>query len=213
MDRLIGYAIGTFLALFPIANPIGVIPTFYSLTSGSSPRNRNRQAKQIATNVVIVLATFLIAGRPILDFFGISLGVLQIAGGLLLAKTAWEMVEARQDEKSSASEPESVRRDITLIPMAIPIISGPGAIGMVIGLVAQDPRPENYLGSLLGIFGLGLSLYLSLALGEPLVKALGKGGIVAFTRVLAFFILAIAIQFIADGAFALINSIGLLPQT
>ena len=74
MDRLIGYAIGTFLALFPIANPIGVIPTFYSLTSGSSPGNRNRQAKQVATNVIIVLATFLVAGRPILDFFGISLG-------------------------------------------------------------------------------------------------------------------------------------------
>ena len=142
-----------------------------------------------------------------------SLGVLQIAGGLLLGKTAWEMIGVRQDEKSSEGKTETASQDITLIPMAIPIISGPGAIGMVIGLIAKDPRPENYLGSLLGIFGLGLSLYLSLVLGEPLVKALGKSGIAAFTRVLAFFILAIAIQFIADGMFALLGEVDFFPIT
>jgi len=211
MERLMGYAIGTFLALLPVTNPVGVIPTFYSLTSRSSSGIRNRQAKQVATNVIIVLTTFLVAGRPILDFFGISLGVLQIAGGLLLGKTAWEMLDIPQDEMVSDSKLESANRDITLIPLAIPMISGPGAIGMVIGLVAKDPRPENYLGSLLGIFVLGLSLYLSLVLGEPLVRFLGKGGVTAFTRVLAFFILAIAIQFITDGAFALLGKSEFFP--
>lgn len=209
MEQLVDYAAGTFIALFPIANPLGVIPTFYSLTSGSSSGGRNRQAKKVAINVVVVLATFLIAGRSILSFFGISMGVLQIAGGLLLGKTAWEMVSARPDPSSDSSSPGPANQDVTLVPMTIPIISGPGAIGMVIGLIAKDPRPENYVGSLLGILGLGLSLYLSLTLGEPLAKRLGKSGIAAFTRVLAFFILAVAVQFMADGTIALLGNLDL----
>jgi len=210
MEQLVSYAAATFLALFPIANPLGVVPAFYSLTRTSTPKARSRQARQIAINSVAILAVFLIAGQLVLNFFGISLGVLQIAGGFVLGQTALDMVSARWEEGPSAGVTSRSSRDITLIPMAVPIVSGPGAIGMVIGLIAKDPRPVNYAGSLIGIAGLGLTLYACLKLGEPAVRLLGKEGVAAFTRILGFFILAIAVQFFVDGASALVLDYGLL---
>ena len=208
MEQLLSYATVTFLGLFPIANPIGVVPTFYRLTFGHAPRDRGRQARQVAINVIAVLATFLVAGRFILNFFGVSIGAMQIAGGFLIAHTAWEMVTVSPIQ-SSPNDVSTDERDITLIPMAVPIISGPGAIGMVMGLIAKDPQPINYVGSLLGIAALGLLVYVCLAFGESLIKRLGRGGIDAFTRILGFFILSVAIQLMTNGAFSLIKDLPL----
>ena len=204
MDQLLSYATITFLGLFPIANPVGVAPTFYQLTCDNSPNYRGRQARQVAINVIIVLTIFLMVGRLILDFFGFSLGALQISGGLLIAHTAWRMITVHPSMSSTGKELGN-QVDITLIPMAVPIISGPGAIGMVMGLIAKDPQPANYFGSLLGIVGIGVLVYLCLSLGGPLIRLLGKNGVDAFTRVLGFFILAIAIQMMADGTFAMLE--------
>ncbi|MDJ0708223.1 MAG: MarC family protein [Leptolyngbyaceae cyanobacterium MO_188.B28] len=208
MDQLLSYAAITFLGLFPIANPIGVVPTFYRLTFGNSPSRRGSQARQVAINVIVVLTTFLIAGQLILSFFGLSLGALQVSGGLLIAHTAWRMVTVNSSP-SLSNEDSSKEGDITLIPMAVPIISGPGAIGMVMGLIAKDPQPINYAGSLLGIVGIGVLVYLCLALGEPLIRVLGRNGVDALTRILGFFILAIAIQLMANGAASIIGDLSL----
>ena len=203
--QLVSSVIGTFLALFPIANPLGVVPIFYSLAAPLSPHTRGRQARQVALNAVVVLVIFFLAGQLILDFFGISLGVLQMAGGLLVGQTGWQMMFKPSTQFIATQEETSQRRDISLIPMAIPIVSGPGAIGMTIALAAQNQNGWDYLGSLIGIALLGAILYLCLVLGEPFVKMLGKSGLTAFNQVLGFFILAIAIQLITDGLFALFS--------
>jgi multiple antibiotic resistance protein len=93
--------------------------------------------------------------------------------------------------------------------MAVPLISGPGAIGLVIGLAAENPQWSNYLGGLLGIAMLGITLYLCLAWGELLVKVFGKSGIRVLSQILGFFILAISIQLLAEGIFALLQEFGL----
>ncbi len=200
--QLASVAMGTFLTLFPITNPLGVVPIFYGLVASDSPRARGRQARRVALNAVIVLIIFFFAGRLILDFFGISLGILQVAGGLLVGRTAWQMVNDSSSPTVSVGSEVTPAKDISLVPMTIPIVSGPGAIGMAIALAAQSPHWWQYLGSVLGIVLLGATLYLCLALGEPLVKLLGKSGLKAFNQVLGFFILAIAIQLLADGVLA-----------
>ncbi|MEM9804965.1 MAG: MarC family protein [Cyanobacteria bacterium P01_D01_bin.56] len=205
MEQLVSAAAGTFLALFPITDPLGAVPVFHSLTVDSTPRHRGRQARQVAVNVIAILTVALVMGRFVLDFFGISLGVLQIAGGLLLARTAWNMIAASEQTHQPESTHTPQQNDITLIPLAIPLISGPGAIGMVIGLAAQSSHIAGYVGALLGILGLGLLLYLCLTLGSPLVKLLGRGGLQAFTQVLGFLILAIAVQLMSQGIFSLIQ--------
>lgn len=96
MSQLVSYALGTFVALFPITNPVGAVPIFYSLTANVGKGRRLEQAKKVALNVSAIMAFFFITGQAILDFWGISFGVLQIAGELLIARTAWTFAETHQ---------------------------------------------------------------------------------------------------------------------
>lgn len=206
MDQhFFSYILGIFAALFPIANPIGAVPIFYSMTGSDSKAYRHRQARQTAINVVLVLAAFLLVGRLILSFFGISLGVLQIAGGLIVAHTAWEMVTAKQRLTEPEHQEAMDKEDISFTPLAVPIISGPGAIGVVISLSERAQGWMAYLGCVVGIIALGIVLYVCLALGEPLIRFMGRNGIGALNRILGFFILGIAVELIANGTVAFIR--------
>jgi multiple antibiotic resistance protein len=198
-QSLISYAIGTLATLFPIANPLGAVPIFYSLMAAESPDYRIRQAQRISLNVIFILATFLLAGKLILGFFGISLGVLRIAGGLIVAHTAWEMVTARQRLTIQEHQEALDKQDISFTPMAIPIVSGPGAIGVVIGLSTKASSWLDLVSCLIGVILLGAVLYFCLILGEPFIEKLGGTGIGALNRIMGFLILAIAVQLIADG--------------
>ena len=207
--QLVSSAAATFLALLPITQPLGVIPIFYSLTAHESPRVRRLQARRVAINATTILVIFFLTGRVVLQFFGLSLGGVQIAGGLLVAQTAWKMLVQPQ-ETTSDTRGRTSKQDIALFPMAVPLISGPGAIGLVIALATSNPHWEGYLGGLLGIGGLGIILYLCLTLGAPLVKAMGKSGTDAVSRILGFFLLAIGIQLMSDGLVSVRQSSGLI---
>ena len=202
-QAILSYAVGTFVALFPIANPVGAVPVFYSLTESDSRVDRRQQAKRTAINVVLILALFLIAGRAVLEFFGISLNVLRIAGGLLVAHAAWDMVTSKRRLTDSEHQAGVEKEDVSFTPMAIPLVAGPGSIGVVIGLSTKMTQWSDYLGSLAGIALFGGLLYLCLALGEKLLSLLGHNGFGALNRVFGFFILAIAVQLIADGVLSL----------
>ena len=201
---LISFSIGALVALFPIANPIGAIPIFYSLTAADTRKYRLRQAQKTSLNVVLVLAVFFLVGKLVLNFFGISLPVLRIAGGLIVGHTAWEMVTARQRITASEHKAAVDQEDISFTPMAVPMVSGPGAIGIMIGLSTKATQWSDYAGCIIGIGGFGVVLYLCLVLGEPLIERLGKTGIGALNRILGFLILAIAVQLVADGTLALL---------
>jgi multiple antibiotic resistance protein len=203
---ILTYTIGTLAALFPIANPIGAVPIFYSLTATDTRGERRKQAQRTAINVVLILAVFLLGGRTILEFFGISLNVLRIAGGLLVANAAWEMVTSRQRLTDSEQQAGAEKEDISFTPMAIPLIAGPGSIGVTIGLATKLTHWSDYLGCLIGILLFGGLLYICLILGESLLSILGRNGLGALNRVLGFFILAIAVQLIADGVISLFQT-------
>src|SRR5882724_10428722 len=193
-------ATATFLALFPIVNPFGGIPLFFSLTSGFTPPDRNRTALRTALYVFAILVTFLFFGRFVLNFFGISLPVLKIAGGLIVANTAWGMVTASTRITPAESDEAAEKTDISLTPMAMPMLSGPGSIGVVMGLAAHADSMVTYLGMVIGIAALGLSVYLFLRLGGPLVAKLGPGAVAGITRIFGFLIFAVAVQLVWDGA-------------
>jgi multiple antibiotic resistance protein len=199
MHSTFSFMLGTFAALFPIANPIGAIPIFYSLTARDTPKYRLQQARKTTINVFIILVLFFLIGKLILGFFGISLGVLRIAGGLIVAHTAWEMVTARQRLTTKEHEEAVDKEDISFTPMAVPMISGPGAIGVIIGFSTRSHLWSEYLGCSLGILLFSVVLYLCLILGEPLIEKFGTTGMGALNRVLGFLILAIAVQLITEG--------------
>jgi multiple antibiotic resistance protein len=192
-------SLATFLALFPIVNPFGGIPLFFSLTTSFPPGERNRTAMKTAFYVVAILVVFMLFGRFVLNFFGISLPVLKIAGGLIVANTAWGMVTGSSRMTHEENSEALTKEDISLTPMAMPMLSGPGSIGVVMGLAAHADNLFAYLGMILGILGIGLAVYLFLRLGGPLVKQLGPGATGAISRIFGFLILAIAVQLVWDG--------------
>jgi multiple antibiotic resistance protein len=192
-------ASATFLALFPIVNPSGGVPLFFSLTSNFSAGERNRTALKTGIYVTVILIFFMFLGRFVLVFFGISLPVLKIAGGLIVANTAWGMVTASSRITGAESHEASTKEDIALTPMAIPILSGPGSIGVVMGLAADADSKVAYLGMVIAIAAIGLAVYLFLRLGGPLVERLGACTTGAITRIFGFLILAIAVQLVWDG--------------
>ena len=193
-------AVATFLALFPIVNPFGGVPMFFTLTSNFPPAERNRTALKTAAYVVVILIVFLFFGRFVLILFGISLPVLKIAGGLIVANTAWSMVTGDSRMTAAESNEATTKEDISLTPMAMPMLSGPGSIGVVMGLSASANSMVAYLGMVIGIAALGLVVYLFLCLGGPLVKRLGPGAAGAINRIFGFLLLAIAVQLVWDGA-------------
>jgi multiple antibiotic resistance protein len=192
-------ATATFLALFPIVNPLGAIPMFFSLTADLPRQERGRTALRTAFYVFAILVVFMLFGRFVLNFFGISLPVLKIAGGLIVANTAWGMVTGSSRMTTEESSEAMTKEDISLTPMAMPMLSGPGSIGVVMGLAAHATGLLAYVGMVIGILGIGLASYMFLCLGGPLVKRLGPTGMGAITRIFGFLILAIAVQLVWDG--------------
>ena len=192
-------AAATFLALFPIVNPLGGIPVFFTLTADFAPEERRRTALKTALYVIAILVTFMFFGRFVLNFFGISLPVLKIAGGLIVANTAWGMVTGSSRMTTAESSEALTKEDISLTPMAMPMLSGPGSIGVVMGLAATADHFLSYLGMVIGIVALGLTVYLLLVLGGPFVKRLGPGAVGAINRIFGFLILAIAVQLVWNG--------------
>jgi multiple antibiotic resistance protein len=193
-------ALETFLALFPIANPFGGVPMFFALTTDMDRGERRATALKTSLYVVAILIVFLFFGRFVLNFFGISLPVLQIAGGLIVANTAWGMVTASSRMTPAESHEATTKEDISLTPMAMPMLSGPGSIGVVMGLAAHADSMAAYVGMVIGIVVMGAVVFLFLSLGGPFVKRLGPGATGAINRIFGFLILALAVQLVWDGA-------------
>src|SRR4051812_46220926 len=126
LSSLPAAATATFLALFPIVNPFGGVPLIYALTTSFSRPERKREALMTALYVVAILVAFMLFGRFVLNFFGISLPVLKIAGGLIVANTAWGMVTGNSRMTEDESHEAANKEDIALTPMAMPMLSGPG---------------------------------------------------------------------------------------
>jgi len=149
--------------------------------------------------VLGILVVFMFFGRFVLNFFGISLPVLKIAGGLIVAHTAWGMVTASARITPAETDEAAEKNDISLTPMAMPMLSGPGSIGVVMGLAAHADSLTTYAGMVIGIAALALSVYLFLRLGGPLVAKLGPGAVAGITRIFGFLIFAVAVQLVWDG--------------
>jgi len=192
-------AAATFLALFPIVDPFGGIPIFFTMTSSWTPRDRRQTAFKTGMWVFAILVTFLFFGRFVLYFFGISLPVLKIAGGLIVANTAWGMVTSHARITPEESHEAEDKEDISLTPLAMPLMSGPGAVGVVMALAAHVDNAAAYMGMVIGIAGIACSVVLFFWMGGPLVRKLGPSAVGAINKIFGFLILAIAVQLVWDG--------------
>ncbi len=187
-------------AMFPIVNPVGHAPMFYVMTEDDSSAFRRALAVKCALYTVLILVISLLLGRLVLRFFGISLDDLRIAGGLLVARTAWGMLGNANRLTTPEHEAAVDKEDISLTPMATPILAGPGAMSLAIGLVSYGSTPMHYAGYIAGFAVLGGITWLSFRYADALVRFLSVNGMGALNRILGFFILGIGVSLMVTGA-------------
>lgn len=202
----------SFATLFATVGPVDVALLYTALTPGVDATQRRTMAIKgvaIATGILLVIALF---GQPLLSFLGISLPALRIAGGILLLLLAIDMVFARQSGANSTTaeeEAEAVRsKDVSVFPLATPLIAGPGAMGAAILLVADTHGGVWRIGQVVIAIGLMMALTLALLLvADRTRQVLGVTGLNVITRVSGVLLAALSVQFILDGLVA----IGLIP--
>ncbi|HEY1694907.1 MAG TPA: MarC family protein [Polyangiaceae bacterium] len=202
MSSLVSYALVSFGSVFSIVDPFAAVPVFLALTGGQSRPAQARTALTATVTCFAVLATFGVAGTFIFSFFGITLPAFKIAGGILLFGVGLEMMRARRSDTKSTTEEEQeagTKDDVGVIPMGLPLLSGPGAIATVMVLVGKAKDvPQRIV--LFGVIGaVSVLTLLTLRSAGVVARVLGKTGINLIGRIMGLMLAAIAMQFVLDG--------------
>ncbi|MBF9223599.1 MarC family protein [Hymenobacter ruricola] len=196
--------LATFTTLFSIVNPFGAMPVFLTLTAEDRAAERARTALRACVYMVAILSVAFFGGQYILNFFGINIQHLRIAGGILLMRSAFELLTpgANRDRVGPDALEESKHKDdISFTPLAMPMLSGPGSMAICIGLI----RP-TYVDKAMTVFGfalVALAAFIILLFSLRLTRVLGKPGMAAMARIMGFITLAIGVNFFATAIAAL----------
>lgn len=193
------------LTLFVVIDPAGLVPVFVSLAGGRSPQAQANIARRAVLIAGVVLLSFAVVGGPLLGYLGISVFALRIAGGILLFRIAVDMVFAQFRRETPEEEAEArAKDDISVFPLAIPLISGPGALASVLILGAEARGEPQLFGLVLAAAAAVLFVaFLFLRASTRLARLLGQTGINVVTRVLGLILAALAVQYVVDGLIGL----------
>lgn len=195
-----------FTALIAIVNPIGAIPVFVSLTSHLSERDKKSTVRTAAMSVFFVLIVVMFIGEGLLKFFGISIDSFRVGGGILLLLMAIAMMNAKQPKTKQTDEESKIAEEketIGVVPLAIPLLSGPGAISSVILYAEKSKSIIDNAALGIVIFIVALIVWLVLRAAPKISKAIGRIGINIFVRIMGLIMTAIGVEFIAHGLMGL----------
>ena len=195
----------TFFTLFVIMDPPGTVPVFLALTSTNTAKERKRAALQATAVAFGVIAVFTVFGQYILDFLGISVPALQLAGGLLLLLVAMELLTGKAEEPQPAG---AGKVNVALVPLGTPLLAGPGAIVAAMLAMQSADGPPGWLAIALAIIGVHVCLWLAMRFSLVVHRILGDGGTTLVTRLAGLLLAAIAVQLMADAVFAFIAEHG-----
>jgi multiple antibiotic resistance protein len=208
VESVIGAFLLAFPALFSIVNPVGGALIFHEVLAGRSTGERHQLAAKVAGYALIVILASLWLGSYVLNFFGVSLSALRIAGGLVVAVQAWGLLmqpEVHEERKATAAEPaQGSQDDVAFFPLTMPLTTGPGTIAVAIALSSQRPstgiRTLAFFGGLsLAAICIALIVWLCYSWADRVAALLGKGGARIMSRLVAFLLLAIGVQIIITG--------------
>jgi multiple antibiotic resistance protein len=204
------------VALFPIVDPLGGSPFFLALTREYAPEARKALSWRIAVNSLFLLIGSYFVGTYILAFFGISLPVVQLGGGLIVIATGWMLLKQRDDEKHDVHrtvQPQDPFHQ-AFYPLTMPLTVGPGSISVAITLGANAARHHAYhpltiLAALIGMVLIGISILLCYAFADRLAQMLGATGMTVITQLSSFFLVCIGVQIAWNGIKELLESVTL----
>lgn len=204
------YVFSTIGALLPIVNPLSTVGLVVSITGNLTETERNEQIRRACIYMFFILTTFLIAGGLIMRFFGISIPGLRIAGGMIVSYMGFRMLFPDSVGISSQEQFEAQQKaDISFTPLAMPGLSGPGSIAVVIGIstTAQDHKYLflDYALMIIGIAITAIICYLVLRAATRLNRVLGATGMNAIARIMGFLLICMGTQFVINGVVDVIN--------
>lgn len=192
--------LGTVISLLPIVNPFSVAVTFISLSKDMDDDKKNKQALLASVYMAAILIVFLIAGVLIMRFFGISLPGIRIAGGIIITYIGFRMLNPEQrDPQLQGAGAKSADDDIAFTPIAMPMLSGPGAIAVTIGMAANVGSRVDYAAESLGIIVVAVITFILLRIAGSVKRLLGNYGIIILTRIMGFLLICIGVQFVMLG--------------
>lgn len=195
-------AIKSLLTLLVVMDPVALVPMYLGVNGSATAETHSRVARRATVVAGIILVLFTLVGGRLLSGLGISLNAFRIAGGILLFKIAIDMVFAQRERRTKEEEQEAVQSDdISIFPLAIPLIAGPGSMASVMILAGEGAQVHPFgVGAVLACIGVVLVMcWVALRLAEKLAKVLGTTGINVITRILGVVLAALAVQYVADG--------------
>lgn len=191
-----------FIGLLAIVNPLGVIPLFISMTADENGKERRETIHLVAIGVVIILLAALFFGQLLLQFFAITIDSFRVGGGILILLMAIAMLHAKTSQIKQTDEEadESIaKQSVAIVPLAMPLLAGPGAISDVILAAHKATGIIHYMIVATGIVLLGLLVWGVLRLSPWIAERISATGINIFTRIMGLILTAIAVEFIASG--------------
>ena len=205
MNAFIDTLLLVYGGLFPIVNPVGSAPLFLGLTQFCTDAQRNTLARSVAVNSFFLLLGAMFMGSHVLEFFGISLPVVRIGGGLVVTAFGWKLLNSDAPHEGAEAKSESTIPD-SFYPLTMPLTVGPGSISVAISLGSARPKAPTFEhltllagGAVAGIVLIVITVYLCYRFAERLVRLLGPVGTNVLMRLSAFIMLCIGIQILWSG--------------
>lgn len=201
-----------FAALFPIVNPLGGAPIFLAMTSDYTGEERAALAWRVTVNTFVLLVASVATGTYVLEFFGVSVPVVQVAGGLMVSTLGWRLLEdpSALDKTEHTTAPRS--RNLAFYPLTMPLTVGPGSISVAITIGANHPDSVRSLlinvpAILIGVTLVAASVFIAYRYADRLSRMIGETGMSVLLRLSAFILLCIGVQIVWNGASALLRTL------
>lgn len=199
---ILSFTLSTLTALFVVVDPFACVPLFVAITEGDPPEQKRSAALRACLVAGSTLTVFALSGSLIFRLLGVSVGAFRIAGGILLFLLAVDMLSAQRSRQRTTPEEEEEganRQDVSVFPLAIPMLAGPGATSTVMVLVSRAESVYQHVIVLLAVIATLFATYWILRAASMLARRLGRTGMNVLERVMGLVLAAVAAQFVVDG--------------
>ena len=209
----------TLIGLFSLINPLGGLPVYISLTQDSSEENKLKTLKKTCTYIILICVISYFIGVYLLNFFGITIPALRVAGGIVIFRSGWQLLNVKHKEEISGKiqEESDKKEDISFSPLAMPLLAGPGSMSFLITLYAsRDNDWHKAIGqdvvAVAAIIIVSISIYFIFKYAPRLMKYAGQAGLTSLSKIMGFLVIGIGVQMIISSVAQVVKTIFLELQ-
>lgn len=200
MNEVVSFGILSFTSFFTLINPLGTMPIFMTMTADLDPIHRTKTAQKASVVSFVTIIIFAFSGQLLFNFFGISVNSFRVVGGVIFFLMGMDMLQARLGKvKLKDSEVKSYVNDISVTPLAIPMICGPGALTNAIVMMEDANSLNKKIALIIAVFVVLIITYIILYSSSRIIKILGETGINVMMRLMGLIVMVIAVEFFFSG--------------